>query len=84
MSFPHAERRSPATCHEKVVCVNDRDHGVNKLYCFETWAQQSLDFLDSFAGEPAFIVCNSVGGEPFFKNAAASFSQNIHCLVKRS
>ena len=35
---------------------------MNKLYCFETWARQSLDFLDSFVGEPAFIICNSVGG----------------------
>ncbi|KAK9905695.1 hypothetical protein WJX75_004737 [Coccomyxa subellipsoidea] len=39
-----------------------RNLGVNKLYSFETWAQQALDFLDVSAGEPAFIICNSVGG----------------------
>ncbi len=49
-------------------CVLTREHaarreqGVNKLYSFETWARQSLDFLDAFVGEPAFIICNSVGG----------------------
>ena len=44
--------------------VSRRDLGVNKLYSFETWAQQSLDFLDAFVGEPAFLICNSVGGAP--------------------
>ena len=43
-----------------VVC---RDLGVNKLYCFETWARQVLDFIGHFVGEePAFLICNSVGG----------------------
>ena len=34
----------------------------NTIYCFETWAQQILDFIDEFIGEPAFVVTNSVGG----------------------
>ena len=57
-----------ATCraaHRTTSCLlSCRDAGVNKLYCFETWARQSLDFLDAFVGEPAFIICNSVGGVP--------------------
>ncbi len=43
-----------------------RDLGVNKLYSFETWAQQALDFLEASVGEPAFIICNSVGGAHYF------------------
>ncbi|CAL8471802.1 g11344 [Coccomyxa elongata] len=39
-----------------------RELGVNKLYSFETWAQQALDFLDAAVAEPAFVICNSVGG----------------------
>lgn len=39
-----------------------RELGVNKLYSFETWAQQALNFLDAAVGEPAFVICNSVGG----------------------
>ena len=40
-----------------------RDLGVNKLYCFETWGRQLLDFAEDFVGgEPAFLICNSVGG----------------------
>ena len=36
---------------------------MNKLYCFETWAKQLLDFMAEFAGEEkAFYICNSVGG----------------------
>ena len=40
-----------------------RDLGVNKLYSFETWARQLLDFTAHFVGEEsAFLICNSVGG----------------------
>lgn len=40
-----------------------RDLGVNKLYSFETWARQLLDFTAHFvAEEAAFLICNSVGG----------------------
>ena len=50
-----------------VIIVVCRDLGVNKLYCFETWARQVLDFIASFVGEePAFLICNSVGGKYSF------------------
>lgn len=45
------------------ICQLRREGKVNELYCFETWGQQALDFLEAFVGEPAFIVCNSVGGD---------------------
>ena len=36
---------------------------MNKLYSFETWARQLLDFTAHFVGnEAAFLICNSVGG----------------------
>ena len=36
---------------------------MNKLYSFETWAMQLLDFTAHFVGEEAaFLICNSVGG----------------------
>ena len=42
------------------------DLGVNKLYSFETWARQLLDFTAHFVGEEAaFLICNSVGGATF-------------------
>jgi pimeloyl-ACP methyl ester carboxylesterase len=30
-------------------------------YCFETWAQQILDFCEEVVGAPAFLVGNSIG-----------------------
>ena len=41
-----------------------RDFAPNGLYNFETWGQQLADFIDQVVGEPAFLLCNSVGGEP--------------------
>lgn len=41
-----------------------RDFAPNGLYNFETWGQQLADFIDQIIGEPAFLLCNSVGGEP--------------------
>ena len=41
-----------------------RDFAPNGLYNFETWGQQLADFIDQVIGEPAFLLCNSVGGEP--------------------
>ncbi|KAK9868847.1 hypothetical protein WJX84_007219 [Apatococcus fuscideae] len=40
-----------------------RDHLPNSLYTFETWGQQLLDFMEQkMGGDPAFLICNSVGG----------------------
>jgi hypothetical protein len=40
-----------------------RGSPVNTIYTFETWGDQLLDFMDAFVGEPAFLICNSVGGK---------------------
>ena len=56
-------RSYPAYTFRHATSMVRRDLGVNKLYCFETWSQQLLDFMESFVGqEPVFIICNSVGG----------------------
>eukprot|EP00891_Asterochloris_glomerata_P009833 jgi/Astpho2/9833/Aster-03797 len=39
-----------------------KDFAPNGLYNFETWGQQLADFIDQIIGEPAFLLCNSVGG----------------------
>jgi pimeloyl-ACP methyl ester carboxylesterase len=41
---------------------NPKDYKVNEVYNFETWAEQTASFIDSVIGEPAVLVCNSVGG----------------------
>ncbi|KAK9821095.1 hypothetical protein WJX81_001836 [Elliptochloris bilobata] len=39
-----------------------RQFPPNKLYCFENWAAQVLDFVREKVEAPAFLICNSVGG----------------------
>ncbi|KAK9802832.1 hypothetical protein WJX73_004149 [Symbiochloris irregularis] len=39
-----------------------RKVAARSLYSFENWAKQLLAFIDQVVGEPAFIICNSVGG----------------------
>lgn len=39
-----------------------RQSPPNSLYCFETWGQQLVDFIDEVVGEKAVVACNSVGG----------------------
>lgn len=34
----------------------------NSIYNFENWARQLNAFIEEIVGEPAFIMCNSVGG----------------------
>ncbi len=34
----------------------------NTIYTFETWGQQTLDFIDEIIGQPTITICNSVGG----------------------
>ena len=40
-----------------------RQYETNELYNFETWGRQLSAFIDEVVGEPAFLICNSVGGE---------------------
>lgn len=39
-----------------------KEFGVNKLYNFENWADQTTDFIRDEIKEPVILVCNSVGG----------------------
>ncbi|KAL6753405.1 Alpha/Beta hydrolase protein [Haematococcus lacustris] len=39
-----------------------RNSPPNSIYNFTTWGQQLCDFLEQVVGEPAVLVCNSVGG----------------------
>ena len=50
------ERMSALLAHMR------RSAAKNTIYCFETWGQQILDFVDAFIGEPVFVITNSVGG----------------------
>ena len=40
-----------------------RQYEVNELYNFETWGEQLSSFVEEVVGEPAFLICNSVGGD---------------------
>lgn len=35
----------------------------NSLYCFDNWGAQLVDFISEQVQAPAYIICNSVGGE---------------------
>ena len=39
-----------------------RQYEVNELYNFETWGRQLSAFVAEVVKEPAFLICNSVGG----------------------
>lgn len=39
-----------------------RRRGVNEIYNFENWADQTADFLRKVVKKPSYLVCNSVGG----------------------
>lgn len=39
-----------------------RQYEVNELYNFETWGRQLSAFIEEVVKEPAFLICNSVGG----------------------
>ena len=41
---------------------------MNELYNFETWGRQLSAFIEEVVGEPAFLICNSVGGEHHTSN----------------
>ena len=45
-----------------LVC---RQYEVNELYNFETWGRQLSAFIEEVVGEPAFLICNSVGGKSY-------------------
>jgi pimeloyl-ACP methyl ester carboxylesterase len=39
-----------------------REFGVNEIYNFETWADQTVQFIDATVHKPCILVCNSIGG----------------------
>jgi pimeloyl-ACP methyl ester carboxylesterase len=41
---------------------NPKEFGVNDLYNFENWAEQTTNFIRDEIKEPVILVCNSVGG----------------------
>lgn len=51
-----------------------RQYEVNELYNFETWGRQLSAFIEEIVKEPAFLICNSVGGNMRF------FVLPQHCL----
>lgn len=46
-------------CEFEMMC---RQYEVNELYNFETWGRQLSAFIEEVVQEPAFLICNSVGG----------------------
>ena len=41
---------------------NPREYEVNYVYNFDTWASQTLQFIETVVKRPCVLVCNSVGG----------------------
>jgi pimeloyl-ACP methyl ester carboxylesterase len=41
---------------------NPRNYEVNEIYNFQTWADQTIEFINDVVREPCILVCNSVGG----------------------
>ncbi len=52
----------PLVLHKTSSCVSRRKAVPERLYTFEAWGQQLLDFIDEVVGEPTLLVSNSVGG----------------------
>ena len=50
------------------------------VYTFDNWARQVLAFIDEVVGEPAFLICNSVGGTPSLRSMAAHAAEATHAL----
>ena len=59
-----------------------RQYDVNALYNFETWGRQLSAFIAEIVGEPAFLICNSVGGEPSEQLLAVSLCI-VHTLCEQ-
>lgn len=57
-----------------------RQYEVNELYNFETWGRQLSAFVEDVVKEPAFLICNSVGGNTT-QYAAALPACHSECLV---
>ncbi|KAG5181483.1 Alpha/Beta hydrolase protein [Tribonema minus] len=51
LGYGYADKPDPGPWEEK-----------NKIYNFENWGDQLVDFAREVVGKPVFIVCNSVGG----------------------
>ena len=52
----------------------------NTVYTFENWARQLQSFIDEVVGEPAFIMCNSVGSVAGLQ-AAVDKPSNVRGVV---
>lgn len=54
----------PSTSLAGVVPLqpDPRQQPINTIYNFSTWSRQLRDFTAGVIGEPATLVCNSVGG----------------------
>ncbi|EFJ52272.1 hypothetical protein VOLCADRAFT_55777, partial [Volvox carteri f. nagariensis] len=61
---------------------NPRSAPPNSLYCFDNWGEQLTDFIQQKVGEPAFVVCNSVGGLAGLQASisAPHLVQGVQCL----
>ena len=49
-------------CMGAEAILTCRLYEVNELYNFETWGRQLSAFIADVVKEPAFLICNSVGG----------------------
>ncbi|GIL72233.1 hypothetical protein Vretimale_293 [Volvox reticuliferus] len=59
-----------------------RSAPTNTLYCFDNWGNQLVDFIRERVEEPAFIVCNSVGGLAGLQASivAPELVQGVQCI----
>lgn len=44
-------------------------YGVNEIYNFDTWTNQTIQFIEEVVRKPVFLVSNSVGGIAALKTA---------------
>lgn len=56
---------------------NPRQYGVNALYNFDTWAEQTTTFIRDVVKKPTILVCNSVGGVAGLQAALAYDSKKM-------
>jgi pimeloyl-ACP methyl ester carboxylesterase len=59
---------------------NPKEYAVNEVYNFNTWADQTRDFINEVVGEPCVLVCNSVGGVVGL-NTAVKYPETVKGLL---
>lgn len=59
-----------------------RSYPPNTIYSFDTWGEQLRDFITQRVGEPATLVCNSVGGLAALQTSiiAPELVNGVQCL----